>query len=176
MADQVKPQGGLTMPVNPAIELQEIMKAQMDAPVRPPQRTGAPEDETAVLTGRRESGSAGGRTAALPSVHPPARTGGSTAGMTEGREGRRTARRTGGSTAAHADKATGSTDRDDLLARVRAALQQRRTYVGGVKPTIDISPELSDRVRLYCAQHRGVTLRQLVTELLDAFLTAEGIR
>jgi hypothetical protein len=61
-----------------------------------------------------------------------------------------------------------------LREAVLVGIEHKRTYQGGVKATIEISPELSTRFKRFGIDHNNVTLRQTVIELLDAFLTGEG--
>ena len=57
---------------------------------------------------------------------------------------------------------------------VREALEMKRNHTGGVKATVDMSPELSKRAKKYCLEHDVSSVRVLCLELLDAFLTDEG--
>ncbi|MBB6053969.1 hypothetical protein [Armatimonas rosea] len=57
---------------------------------------------------------------------------------------------------------------------VREALEMKRNHPGGVKATVDMSPELSKRAKKYCLEHDVSSVRVLCLELLDAFLTDEG--
>ena len=50
----------------------------------------------------------------------------------------------------------------------------KRSYSGGVKATVDMSPELSKRAKKYCLEHDVTSVRALCLELLDAFLSEEG--
>jgi hypothetical protein len=63
---------------------------------------------------------------------------------------------------------------DALLERVREAIEQKRNHRGGVKATVDMSPELSKRAKTYCLESDVSSVRVLCLELLDAFLTEEG--
>ena len=58
--------------------------------------------------------------------------------------------------------------------RVRTALAQKVVHPGGVKATVDMSPELSLRAKRYCLEHGNVPVRQLFLELMTAFLVEEG--
>lgn len=61
-----------------------------------------------------------------------------------------------------------------LVAFVEGRLASREPLVGGVKATVDMSPELSSRAKRYLADHRGQSTRQILIELFDAFLTVKG--
>ena len=61
-----------------------------------------------------------------------------------------------------------------LSAAVDAALASREPLTGGVKATVDMSPELSSRAKRYLADHRGQSTRQVLIALFDAFLTEKG--
>ena len=63
---------------------------------------------------------------------------------------------------------------DSLTARVREALEQKRNHQGGVKATVEMSPELSKRAKTYCLEHDLSSVRVLCLELLEAFLAEEG--
>jgi len=65
-------------------------------------------------------------------------------------------------------------DGETLLDRVDATLASREPLVGGVKATVDMSPELSSRAKRYLADHRGQSTRQVLLALFDAFLSAKG--
>ena len=99
---------------------------------------------------------------------------------TEGRKPARKAPRTGGSKEArpqarkegqeHAAEDTPP----NILEVVEEALTSREPLVGGVKATVDMSPELSTRAKRYLADHRGQNTRQVLIALFDAFLSAKG--
>jgi hypothetical protein len=61
-----------------------------------------------------------------------------------------------------------------LAVQVRDALDRKRNHIGGVKATVDMSPELSKRAKKYCLEHDVSSVRVLCLELLEAFLTEEG--
>ncbi len=61
-----------------------------------------------------------------------------------------------------------------FLERVREALERKRNHTGGVKATVDLSPELSKRAKKYCLESDVSSVRVLFIELLDAFLAEEG--
>lgn len=63
---------------------------------------------------------------------------------------------------------------DSLTARVKEALELKRNHQGGVKATVEMSPELSKRAKTYCLEHDHSSVRVLCLELLEAFLAEEG--
>jgi hypothetical protein len=63
---------------------------------------------------------------------------------------------------------------DSLTARVKEALELKRNHQGGVKATVEMSPELSKRAKTYCLEHDFSSVRVLCLELLEAFLAEEG--
>ena len=63
---------------------------------------------------------------------------------------------------------------DSFLEAVNAAIASREPLVGGVKTTVDMSPDLSKRAKRYLADHRGQSTRQLLLALFEAFLSAKG--
>ena len=63
---------------------------------------------------------------------------------------------------------------DSLTARVKEALELKRNHQGGVKATVEMSPELSKRAKTYCLEHDLSSVRVLCLELLEAFLAEEG--
>lgn len=68
-----------------------------------------------------------------------------------------------------------STDaRIDFIGVVDTALASREPLGGGVKATVDMSPELSSRAKRYLADHRGQSTRQVLIALFDAFLAEKG--
>ena len=62
----------------------------------------------------------------------------------------------------------------DLLERVREALAQKKTHAGGVKTTVEMTPELNRRAKQYCLDHGNLPVRQVFLELMAAFLDEEG--
>lgn len=62
----------------------------------------------------------------------------------------------------------------DFISVVDAALASREPLEGGVKATVDMSPELSSRAKRYLADHRGQSTRQVLIALFDAFLAEKG--
>lgn len=64
--------------------------------------------------------------------------------------------------------------RTDFLTSVRESLDAGRNPAGGVKATVDMSPELSTRAKRYSLDHANVPVRRVLIELLDAFLSEEG--
>ena len=63
---------------------------------------------------------------------------------------------------------------EDIATAVRDALRLRRIHAGGTKASVDMTPELSVRLKRYCLDHGDVSGRQVMLELLIAFLEAEG--
>jgi hypothetical protein len=61
-----------------------------------------------------------------------------------------------------------------LAIQVKDALDKKRNHIGGVKATVDMSPELSKRAKKYCLEHDVSSVRVLCLELLEAFLAEEG--
>ena len=99
------------------------------------------------------------------SVSPQARKEGST----DGRKRVSTQASKGVREQARTDVSAGA-----LAAHVKEALERKKTYPGGVKATVDMSPELSKRAKMYCLEHDVSSVRVLCLELLDAFLAEEG--
>lgn len=157
-----RPRGGsLTFPADPLAAMREL--SDLDAPPPTPDNSRTP-----VNTGLREpvdtEARTDGSTEVRENVSPQARQDGRTAGRAQARKPARADGGTGGS-------ADGS---PDLLAAVEAALQSREPLVGGVKATVDMSPDLSTRARRYLADNRGQSTRQVLIALLDAYLAAKG--
>lgn len=71
-------------------------------------------------------------------------------------------------------RATSEEGQADFLETVDEALASREPLVGGVKATVDMSPDLSTRAKRYLADHRGQNTRQVLIALFDAFLSAKG--
>ena len=65
-------------------------------------------------------------------------------------------------------------DTDVIIKLVEEALASREPLIGGVKATVDMSPELSTRAKRYLADHRGQNTRQVMIALLDTFLAVKG--
>lgn len=70
--------------------------------------------------------------------------------------------------------APASAEEKDLVVRVREALAAKRTHTGGTKASVDMSPELSRRVKRYCLDKEVPSSRVLMLELLTAFMDEEG--
>jgi hypothetical protein len=60
-----------------------------------------------------------------------------------------------------------------FLERVREALAQKKTHAGGVKTTVEMTPELNRRAKQYCLDHGNLPVRQVFLELMAAFLDEE---
>lgn len=65
-------------------------------------------------------------------------------------------------------------DTDIIMKMVEETLASREPLIGGVKATVDMSPELSTRAKRYLADHRGQNTRQVMIALLDTFLAVKG--
>ena len=152
--------GSLTFPSDPLAAMREL--SDLDAPV--PVRASVSTDiRQPVLTDARTDASTEGSTA------------GRQDGRTEARQPARKAARTEGSTAARqAASQEGISQEGEFLEAVEAALASREPLTGGVKATVDMSPELSTRAKRYLADHRGQNTRQVLIALFDAFLKAKG--
>jgi hypothetical protein len=61
-----------------------------------------------------------------------------------------------------------------FLERVREGIARKTLHPGGIKASVDLSPELSLRVKRYCLEHGNVPVRLVFIELLTAFLEEEG--
>ncbi|HXG24681.1 MAG TPA: hypothetical protein VNJ09_09020 [Chthonomonadales bacterium] len=61
-----------------------------------------------------------------------------------------------------------------FLSRVREGIARKAVHPGGIKASVDLSPELSLRVKRYCLDHGNVPVRLVFIELLTAFLEEEG--
>ena len=109
------------------------------------------------------------RTSASPQVRKPVRT--------EVREEASTAVSTAVSTPAREDVRTAASadgSADGLTQRIRDAVAAKRTHAGGVKTTVEMTPELSIRMKRYCLDHGNVPARLVFLELAEAFLAEEG--
>ena len=158
--------GSLTFPSDPLAAMRELGDLDTPTPVLTEARTYG---DTELLTEVRTDGSKSGRkqeradvlTEASEDARKDGRTEGSTGVPPHGRRSARTDR-------------LKSVGRDGLLDVVEAALASREPLIGGVKATVDMSPELSTRAKRYLADHRGQNTRQVLIALFDAFLTAKG--
>ena len=139
---------------------------------RPPVLT---EVRMPVLTEARTDASTEGSTDARKEAGASASEEGRAEGSTEARPQARKAVRKAGSKAAstYGSKDDGA-DTADFLDAVDLALASREPLIGGVKATVDMSPDLSTRAKRYLADHRGQNTRQVLIALFDAFLTAKG--
>ena len=160
-----KKAGSLTFPTDPLAAMQELsnLDAQpVETGLRTPVSTVARTDGLAdlreearkpvseeVSTEARQDARKPARAPVLPSARRPAR---------EEKRG---------------DADLGVTEAG-LVAFVEERLASREPLVGGVKATVDMSPELSSRAKRYLADHRGQSTRQILIELFDAFLTVKG--
>ena len=160
-----KKAGSLTFPTDPLAAMQELsnLDAQpVETGLRTPVSTEARTDgltdlreearkpvSEEVSTEARQDARKPARAPVLPSARRPAR---------EEKRG---------------DADLGVTEAG-LVAFVEERLASREPLVGGVKATVDMSPELSSRAKRYLADHRGQSTRQILIELFDAFLTVKG--
>ena len=101
----------------------------------------------------------------LTQASPQARTGASEAAVKQVRN------RVSKSASADVSKDVSELSLEEI---VRAALGQKRQHPGGTKASVDMSPELSLRIKRYGLDHGGITSRQLFVELATAFLDREG--
>ncbi len=58
--------------------------------------------------------------------------------------------------------------------RIHDALAHKTTHPSSAKVTADMPPALFHRAKRYCLDHGNVTLRQVLLELLTAYLEEEG--
>lgn len=61
-----------------------------------------------------------------------------------------------------------------FFARIHDALAHKTTHPSSAKVTADMPPALFHRAKRYCLDHGNVTLRQVLLELLTAYLEEEG--
>lgn len=172
-----KKAGSLTFPTDPLAAMQELsnLDAQpSETDLRTPVST---EDRTDGSTDLREEA----RKPASEKVSTEASPHVSTEGSAEARQDARKPARTPVLPSARKPaREAGREDADPgvteagLMAFVEERLASREPLVGGVKATVDMSPELSSRAKRYLADHRGQSTRQILIELFDAFLTVKG--
>ena len=157
MGSQVS-KGSLTFPSDPLAAMRELGDLDSNLPV-------LTEARGSVSTEAREDASEEGRTEARqeasadvkPSVRKPAQKGAPTAKKKSGRT-----------------DMIAIADTDIIMKMVEEALASREPLIGGVKATVDMSPELSTRSKRYLADHRGQNTRQVMIALLDTFLAVKG--
>lgn len=168
--------GGLQMPRNPSEELRRITMEQMN---QPPGSGGAGPDETALATESvpptpledNSSSSAQMRNRADTQMLEQAAEQVSKPASAEAS----TQARTSSSNRASTPSSEQAVKIGDSIEEcVREALMQRRTHPGGTKASVDMSPELSRRLKQYCLDHGDVSIRQLMIEIAVAFLEKEG--
>jgi len=168
-----KKAGSLTFPTDPLAAMQEL--SNLDA------QPAETDLRTPVSTEARTDGSMELRDEARKPVSEEVSPHVSTEGSAEARQdarkparapvlfpARKPAREEGRENADPGVTETG------LVAFVEERLTSREPLVGGVKATVDMSPELSSRAKRYLADHRGQSTRQILIELFDAFLTVKG--
>lgn len=61
-----------------------------------------------------------------------------------------------------------------FFACIHDALAHKTTHPSSAKVTADMPPALFHRAKRYCLDHGNVTLRQVLLELLTAYLEEEG--
>ena len=152
--------GSLTFPADPLAAMRELSDLDALIPVR-----------TSVSTEIRGAVSTDGRTEASTEGSPALRQ--------EGRaEASQPVRKPARAEASKAVRQAVSQEvvsqEGGFLESVEAALASREPLTGGVKATVDMSPELSTRAKRYLADHRGQNTRQVLIALFDAFLKAKG--
>ena len=112
---------------------------------------------------------------ALTEARTPVSTYGRTDGSADGRKQARTPVHAGASKQVRKGvPAEPAVTEEGLVAFVEGRLASREPLIGGVKATVDMSPDLSSRAKRYLADHRGQSTRQILIELFDAFLTVKG--
>lgn len=172
--------GSLTFPSDPLAAMREL--SDLDAPLPPTDKDtdlrtyGSTETSNPVNTEGRTDGSTGlrqeVREGASEEGRPQARTEASTPVSTgASKPARKPVSKSVNTSAREAVRPPGE---GDFLAAVEAILDSREPLIGGVKATVDMSPELSSRAKRYLADHRGQSTRQLLLALFDAFLTEKG--
>lgn len=137
-------------------DLQKRNQEQM----RQAEESAAQRQDAPAALADPETISAGLRTSVSAEVRKPARDEAST----DVRKSASTAVR----------KAVSTASSEDFLTVVDTSLSSREPLLGGVKATVDMSPELSTRAKRYLADHRGQSTRQVMIALFDAFLKAKG--
>ncbi len=121
-----------------------------------------------VSTELRDSLLTQARTDASTDVSTQSRTGGlKEASPSASKPARKAASQQGG-------KSVSTDAHMDFIGVVDATLASREPLEGGVKATVDMSPELSSRAKRYLADHRGQSTRQVLIALFDAFLAEKG--
>lgn len=138
-----------------------------------------PQEEQSLLEAEEQTAQEESAPPVSTEVRTPALTEGSADAREEGTTSARPqvskAVRKSGSKAVHTDARAGSSpSAPSFLDAVDAALASRELLIGGVKATVDMSPELSTRAKRYLADHRGQNTRQVLIALFDAFLTEKG--
>ena len=178
--------GSLTFPADPLAAMREL--SDLDAPALsevPAINGHTPLDPSSVDTETRKPVSTELRTDGSKDLREQGSTEGLTGARKHGsaeaspalREDASTHTRKRGSKPASPDvgkPASMGAAPDTILERVEAALASREPLLGGVKATVDMSPELSSRAKRYLADHRGQNSRQVIVALLDAFLSEKG--
>ncbi len=154
--------GSLTFPANPLAAMQEL--SALDAP-SPPALEAQPPADTAL----RKPALTEARTDASKEAITDSRKD----DRAEGRkEGRKPARPQGSTSVSEEVLVPNAVP--DFLERVNVALASREPLIGGVKATVDMSPDLSSRAKRYLADNRGQNARQVIVAA-RCFSGREGI-
>ena len=162
MSNPTKPKTvALTMPTDPfaILSMQNLDKRFEEQPTFEEQPAEEATPQLPALTEARTPVSAYGRTD----------------GSADGRKQARTPVPAGASKQVRKGvPAEPAVTEEGLVAFVEGRLASREPLIGGVKATVDMSPDLSSRAKRYLADHRGQSTRQILIELFDAFLTVKG--
>jgi hypothetical protein len=62
----------------------------------------------------------------------------------------------------------------EFFARLHETLSHKTLHPSGAKVSADMSPLLFHRAKRYCLDHGNITLRQVLVDLLTAYLEEEG--
>ena len=149
--------------------LKQMNRTEEGAPPSPPEGLRASEttETTPPLTAPSSSVVTEDRT----SVTTEGRKDGSTQVRTRVRKSANTAVRTEPSTD---EGVAGTAAADSLLEAVREALAKKTVHPVGVKTTVEMPAELSQRAKRYSLDHGNVPVRQVFLELMITFLEKEG--
>lgn len=164
--------GGFSMPKNAGLALQEAI--QQERGVEQPKAETSSADTSADAQMRNPASTQAGTSASEEvstgaSAEVPPQV--SEQVPTEARKPASTPARKGGGKSA-ISSITSSDSR--LLQTIRDNLAARRNHPGGVKASVDMSPELSTRIKRYLLDNGNPAARILMLELVEAFLTEEG--
>lgn len=165
MANEVKrgSGGGLVMPKNPARELQELMLQQMEEPAST--ETDAhlriPASAQVLEQAREDALTQGSDEASARSIKEVSNPAIASSREHVSKPSRRQSRKE-------------ESEQKSIEVTVREALLARRNHPGGIKASVDMSPELSLRVKRFCLDNGSISSRLLFLELVTAFLDQEG--